>query len=72
MELTEVFWISFITIVSGCTLKILSYGYKSKCNRVEIGCIKIERDIAQEEKIDEMEIQNRGSAPPFNRQDSTL
>jgi hypothetical protein len=56
MELSEVFWVSFITIVSGCTLKILSYGYKSKCNRVEVGCIRIERDIEQEQKNDEMEM----------------
>jgi len=56
MELTEVFWISFITIISGCSLKVLSYGYKSKCNRVKIGCIKIERNIEEEQKIDEMEM----------------
>jgi hypothetical protein len=51
-----VFWISFITIISGCSLKVLSVIYKSKCTRVEIGCIKIDRNIEQEEKIDEMEM----------------
>jgi len=56
MELSEVFWISFITIVSGCSLKILSMLYKSKCNKVDMGCIHIERDVHEEEKIDEMEM----------------
>jgi len=51
-----VFWTAFITLVSGCILAIVKITYKSKCKEVECCCIKIIRDIDNEEKIDEIEI----------------
>jgi hypothetical protein len=32
--------------------------YKSKCDVIEIGCLKIHRAVEQEEKIDELNIQH--------------
>ena len=47
-----VFFSFLITSVIGCILKVISMMYKSKCNRVNICCITITRDIEQEAKID--------------------
>jgi len=56
MALSEVFWISFITVVSGLILKLASYCYKSKCSKVNLCCFSIVRDINNEEKLDEIEM----------------
>lgn len=54
--LTEVFWVSFITIVSGMVIKLASMCYKSKCKQVDFCCIKIIRDTAAEEKEEEYRV----------------
>lgn len=51
-----VFWTAFITLITGCMLAVVKIAYKSKCKEVECCCIKIKRDIDNEEKIDEMEM----------------
>ena len=48
--LTEVFWVTFITTVTGMLIKLASMCYKSKCVQVDVCCIKIVRDTAAEEK----------------------
>jgi len=45
-----VFWSFFITSIIGCTLKIGSMLYKSKCKEASCCCIKIIRDVEAEEK----------------------
>ena len=47
-----VFWTAFLTISSSCILKIISMLYKSKCNEIEICCIKVIRNIDAEVKED--------------------
>jgi hypothetical protein len=45
----------YITICSmACTLIVvfLKYGYKSKCSEVDVGCIKIKRNVESEIKYD--------------------
>ena len=37
-------------------LKLISMCYKSKCKKFDCLCIKIERDIDNEEKLDEQEL----------------
>ena len=49
-EMSEIFWSSFITIGSGMVLALFALCYKSKCVEIEIGCIKIKRDVQLEEK----------------------
>lgn len=50
----SVFWISFITIVSGMILKLASMCQKSKCKECSIcgGRIKIIRDIEAETELE--------------------
>ena len=56
--LSEVFWVAFITTVSGMILKLASLAYKSKCKEVDICCLKIKRDVEMEEKEMEFRINN--------------
>jgi len=46
--LSEVFWVAFITTLSGVIIKLASMAYKSKCKEVECCCIKVKRDIEAE------------------------
>ena len=46
------FWLTLATIVFGGIGLITRYAYKSKCSRVDICCLKIERDIETEERED--------------------
>jgi len=50
----SVFWISFITIISGMILKLASMCNKSKCKECSIcgGRIKIIRDIEAETELE--------------------
>ncbi len=56
--LSEVFWIAFITTISGMFLKLASLAYKSKCKECSFGCIKIIRDVETEQKEMEFRINN--------------
>jgi len=55
--MNEVFWISFITTISGCCLVIVREVCKSKCKTFECYGIKVERDIKAEEEL-ELAIRN--------------
>jgi hypothetical protein len=59
--LSEVFWSFFLTSSIGCIMGILRMIYKSKCKSCSLCGIKIERDVEGEERIDELEIQHRGT-----------
>ena len=59
MDLSEVFWIAFVTTISGMVIKCLSMAYKSKCKEVSCCCIKIVRDVEAEEKETEFLTINR-------------
>lgn len=48
--LSEVFWVAFITTISGMIIKLASMAYKSKCRECDICCIKVKRDVDLEEK----------------------
>jgi len=50
--LSEVFWVAFVSTVSGMIIKIASMLYKSKCRECSICCIKVIRDIENEVKED--------------------
>ena len=49
-EMSEVFWTGFLTIGSGMVLALFALCYRSKCVEIQIGCIKIKRDVQLEEK----------------------
>jgi len=60
--LSEVFWIAFLSTVSGMILKLASMAYKTKCKECSICCIKIIRDVELEEKENEFEIIHQKSS----------
>jgi len=57
--LSEVFWVAFISTISGVIIKLCSMAYKSKCKEVSCCCIKLVRDVELEEKENEFEITHR-------------
>lgn len=56
--LSEVFWVAFITTISGMLIKLASMAYKSKCKECSLCCIKVIRDVELEEKELEFRINN--------------
>ena len=54
--LSEVFWIAFITTITGMIIKLCSMAYKSKCKEIACCCMKIIRDTEAEEKEEEFKI----------------
>ena len=57
--LSEVFWVAFITTVSGVVIKLASMAYKSKCKECTLCCISVKRDVELEEKENEFEITHK-------------
>jgi hypothetical protein len=53
--LSELFWTTFVTTMSGLSLAIIAACYRSKCRYIRLGCIEIDRDVEGEEKIDTLE-----------------
>lgn len=54
--LSEVFWVAFITTISGMVIKLASMAYKSKCKECSVCCLRVIRDVELEEKENEFEI----------------
>lgn len=50
--LSEVFYTGLYTSLIGFVLAISVQCYRSKCKRIKICCIKIERDVEAEEELD--------------------
>ena len=53
------FYMFLITSVIGCFGMSLRMMYKSKCKEVDFCCIRVLRDTQGEEKIDEIENNNK-------------
>lgn len=54
--LSEVFWVAFITTVSGVVIKLASMMYRSKCTECSFCGIIIKRDVLTEEKEHEYDV----------------
>ena len=52
MVLSEIFYTSLYTSLIGFVLAMGSQCYRSKCSKIEMGCIKITRDTSGEEDLD--------------------
>ena len=50
--LSEVFYTGLYTSLIGFVLAISVQCYRSKCKKIKMGCIKIERDVEAEEELD--------------------
>ena len=64
--LSEVFWVAFITTISGVVIKLASMAYKSKCKECSLCCFSVKRDVELEEKENEFEITHRTTEPKNN------
>lgn len=58
VSMSEVFWVGVYTSLIGFVLALARFAYKSKCSKINVCCIKIERNIEGEIKEDELEMQN--------------
>ena len=56
MTLSDVIMSLLITSISGCLLGVMTILYKSKCTKISFCGVVIERNILEEEKIDEISI----------------
>jgi hypothetical protein len=52
--LSEIFWTFLCTSVIGCCLATSRMLYKSKCKSIDCCGIKVVRDVAGEERVDEI------------------
>lgn len=57
--LSEVFWVAFITTISGMVIKLASMAYKSKCKEFNLCCLKVIRDTEAEERETEFRINHK-------------
>lgn len=48
MPLSESFWIFLLTTTAGLVLACMKVMYDSKCSDINLGCIKIHRDVSAE------------------------
>jgi len=60
-QLSEIFWSTFVTTMSGVVLAMIAVAYKSKCRNINccFGLLQIERDTEGEEKIDELDVEHQ-------------
>lgn len=58
MELSEIFWVSFLATVSALIFGLVKACLKSKCDTVEVGCIKIHRNIVAEEEEHKFDVEH--------------
>ena len=64
MALSEVFWVAFLTTMTGFCLKLVSMAYKSKCKSCKMCCIEVIRDTDAEVEVDELVISRQPIPPP--------
>lgn len=61
--LSEGIYAMLITGGFGFLAGVLAILYKSKCTRIECCCVKIDRDVAGEEKLDQEVLEMRRHDP---------
>lgn len=63
MVLNDAIIVMLITGGFGFLGAVLAILYKSKCTRIECCCLKIDRDVAGEERLDEEALRHRDDPP---------
>ncbi len=58
---SEVFFSFLIASVIGCFIGVTRMLYKSKCKQFSCCGLKVDRDVAGEEKLDEMVVMRQNS-----------
>jgi hypothetical protein len=67
MELSEMFWGVVVATGSALIFGLVKACLKSKCDTVEVGCVKIHRNIQAEEKEHKFDVEHNRS--PVNQFD---
>lgn len=57
--LSEVFWIAFISTVSGLMIKLCSMAFKSKCSEFSACCFTVKRNVDIEEREHEFDVEHK-------------
>lgn len=68
----DTFFITITGILVGVLGLSIRFCYRSKCYRIECGCIKIYRDTEDEKEIDEMGIQYHGDEEDEIKEDEKM
>jgi len=74
MPLSEVFLSFLISSVIACVLAVGQQLYKSKCDKIEMCCIKIHRNVEVESDVEQPRIEMPVFTPPARTQslDATI
>jgi hypothetical protein len=67
--LSEVFWVAFITTVSGVVIKLASMAYKSKCSECSFCGITVKRNVELEERETEFLALNKTKLTTDQKED---
>ena len=60
--LSEMFWSFLVTSLATCFLATLGFCLKSKCDKIELGCLKIHRAVEMETDVEQPKVE----LPTFN------
>ena len=60
--LSEMFWSFVVTSFATCFLATLGFCLKSKCDKIEFGCLKIHRAVEMESDVEAPKVE----LPTFN------
>ena len=63
MALSEMFWSFLVTSLATCFLATLGFCLKSKCDKIELGCLKIHRAVEMETDTEQPRIEMPSFSP---------
>ena len=74
MGLSEVFLSFLVSSIIACILAVGQQLYKSKCDKIEMCCIKIHRNVEVESDVEQPNVEMPVFSPPVRKQslDSTI
>ena len=74
MGLSEMFWSFVVTSFATCFLATLGFCLKSKCDKIEMGCLKIHRAVEMETDVEAPKVEMPIFTPPARKQslDATI
>ena len=57
MALSEMFWSFLVTSLATCFLATLGFCLKSKCDKIELCCLKIHRAVEMETDVEQPKVE---------------
>jgi hypothetical protein len=68
MGLSEVFLSFLVSSIIACVLAVGQQLYKSKCDKIEMCCIKIHRNVEVESDVEQPPVEMPVFTPPVRKQ----